>query len=62
MRTLVAIISIMLASVTVHATDVTIGATTQPNFNPSNIGAAVTITNVTVNPGTNATLTCSSCF
>jgi hypothetical protein len=44
------------------ATDVTIGATTQPNFNPSGLAAAVTIAGVTVTNGTNAVLTCANCF
>lgn len=62
MKMLCAVLLLVISTTVASATDVTIGATTQPNFNPSNLGAAVTITGVTVNNGANATLTCSSCF
>lgn len=62
MKMLCAVLLLVISATVASATDVTIGATTQPNFNPSNLGAAVTITGVTVNNGANATLTCSSCF
>lgn len=62
MKTYLTILFLLLVTINVKATDITIGATTQPNFNPSNLSAAVTITSVTVTNGTNATLTCSSCF
>ena len=49
-------------TVSAKATDVTIGATTQPNFNPTGLQSAVTLTGVTVTNGTNALLTCAACF
>lgn len=57
-----AIVVFLLWTGRVQATDVTIGATTQPNFNPSGLQAAVTLASVTVTNGANATLTCAACF
>lgn len=54
--------TLLMMAGSARATDITIGATTQPNFNPSNIGTAVTIPNVTIVSGTNAVLNCSACF
>lgn len=56
------ILFVCFVTVKAFATDITIGATTQPNFNPSNIGAAVVVSNVTVTNAANSTLTCASCF
>ena len=59
---LIILFAILLTFVgTARATDVTVAATTIPNFNPSNAGAAVTIANVTVTNGS-PTVTCSACL
>src|SRR5262245_31305511 len=45
----------------VRATDVTVGATTIPGFNPPVLPADVTLTGVTVNFG-NPNASCANCF
>jgi len=62
MKILSTLICAIFLTVNVWATDVTIGATTQPNFNPTGLQAATTLTGVTVTNGTNALLTCAACF
>lgn len=63
MNRIIAILSaLMIITGSARATDITIAANTQPNFNPTNIPAAVTIPNVTIASGANAVLSCSSCF
>lgn len=62
LKTLQTILCVSLLAFTVGATDVTIGSTTQPNFNPTGLQAAVTLNSVTVTNGTNALLTCAACF
>lgn len=52
----------LFLTVNVLATDVTIGATSQPNFNPTGLATAATVSNVTIVNGTNALLTCAACF
>lgn len=63
MNRIIAILSaLMIITASARATDITIAANTQPNFNPTNVPAAVTIPNVTIASGANAVLSCSSCF
>ena len=62
MKILSTLLCAIFLTVNVWATDVTIGATTQPNFNPTGLQAATTLTGVTVTNGTNALLTCAACF
>lgn len=62
MKFLSAIALTLFLTVNVLATDVTIGATSQPNFNPTGLATAATVSNVTIVNGTNALLTCAACF
>ena len=62
MKVLQTVLCVAFLAVHTWATDVTIGATTQPNFNPTGLQSAVTLTGVTVTNGTNALLTCAACF
>ena len=62
MKFLSAIALTLFLTVNAWATDVTIGATSQPNFNPTGLATAATVSNVTIVNGTNALLTCAACF
>jgi hypothetical protein len=62
MKFLSAIALTLFLTVNALATDITIGATSQPNFNPTGLATAATVSNVTIVNGTNAILTCAACF